>query len=1633
MKNLRIIPALRIAFILALMGGSWILIVDQPAASLSNDPNRFSNLQPCMGWGLILATSALVYNLVRIHRAGTNINEPGRIDVFEEPGRGILDRPPGGEIVTIIQGGSGRENDPPDGRGQKFRALIENSMDAIALYAPDGKILFQSPASTRILGYSPEELVGENVFIFIAAEDRELAAREFNRLLDKPGSVMKVEIRSVHKNGEIRWLEVIGSNRLNESGIDALVANYRDITERKTAEEALKRKFDELMVLHSVALAETSSRDADELIQQVTTIIGDALYPDNCGVLLINAAADALKPHFSYRGTNVENLRTYQPLSAGITGLAASLRKPIRVGDVSAEPAYIEATTGIRSEMCAPLISGEKIIGVLNVESRNTDAFNEDDERLLTTIAGGLATSIERLQLFEIERKRRREAEVLRQATANLTTTNDPGEVFTIILQAVSDLVEFTSASIELIDGEYLEIVAHKGLPQGYRYVGERTLIHSGKWGADLWKPIIISDVQADDRFVKFPGTGYIRGWMGIPLITQDKLIGYINLDSDQSDYFNEDQAALVQTFANQAATAIENSRLFQQEAQRTRLIKALSDLANELAAIREIEPVLDIVASRTFTMLNASRVAIYLLQDGDSRLKVAAEQGDFMDRVTSSADQFGKELAARIVRTGVPEIVPGTAKDTRRNMAAGDPHHPGGPGSLMSAPLILRGKSIGAINVWRPNSNRSFNETELTILASIAHQTSIAIETGRLFEETIRRARESTAIAEVGRDVSSTLQLDQVLERIALYARELLKADTSAVYLFEPEHQRLHAVAAIGVDSEEIKNFPIQAGRGILGSIAINKVGEIVNDPLTDPRVITIEGTAIDPLEHLMAVPVVKNEQLTGLLVVWKSGMDLEFKSSDLEFLTGLSLQAGVAIENARLFQSEQIRRQESENLRVAATAMTSSLEPQHVLETILVALQEVIPYDSASILQLENDHVRITAAKGLPDPESVVGRVFPSSNRLLMEIKDSGKPLIVDDCMVDPRFEKWATFDDVRGWMGMPLVARGQVIGYITLDSLKPRAFSDKIVALGQIFAHQAAAALDNARLYAETRQRMEDLEVVSRISIALRAANHSAEMLPIVLNEIKTSMKTQAAGIWLFDKAIGELQPQGAIGWLSHLPRPNFKPGEGIVGRVFAEGGIHVTEDFSAETLAYPENAPAIDGNWGGITVPIRTSSEIIGVLMVAVEQPRLIESHQIRLITTIAEMSGNAIYRSNLYERSEEQIRRLTTLQKMDAAITSNMDLHITLGTLTDQLTLKMGVDAAAILVFNPETQMLDYYAASGFEDRGMPRKSLGIGEGRAGQILLNRRTQLIRDLEQEPADYPNPIAIEEFSSYYAVPLTGKGATKGVLEMYFRDSFEPTPDWLEFLDTLAGQATIAIDNAQLFENLQRSNQELSLAYDTTLEGWGKALELRDKETQGHTRRVTDLTLRLARRMGIPESEFTNIRRGTLLHDIGKMGVPDTILRKDGPLTLEELEEMRNHPQYAYDLLSPITYLRSSLEIPYCHHEWWNGKGYPRGLKGEEIPLSARIFAVVDVWDALFSQRPYRKAWPRKKVLEYIQDLEGKQFDPDVVQTFLQMIDQDMYHSQRRIAGSAETRASQWKGSRKKNPRKPGVQKR
>ncbi|MEW6287870.1 MAG: GAF domain-containing protein [Chloroflexota bacterium] len=1651
----------------------------------------------------------------------------------------------------------------------KYQALVEQMPAVVFLDKADEfeKTLYISPRIEELTGYTPAEWMSDDLFWenHIYPDDREriLAA---DRRSHNTGEPFSEEYRFNCKDERVIWLKE--ETKLIRDG-DGNPLYWQgiliDVTQDKENERALQRQLQELRVLNAITLAGTEITSEDEIIERVVQVVS-SVYDEVCGVLMLNEQGDTLVPHPSYVGANVEKWKNGSPITQGVTGKAVRLDAAIRLGDVSKEPSFVEIVSGIHSELCVPIRVNKKIIGVFNVESKKTNAFDEEDEQFLETVAGTLGTALENARLYETERRRREEAESLREATASLSAYIELETLLEQILTSAQKIVPYDSASIFMETGDgSMEIAAVKGFPTDAKLIGKK-VPNTAKW-AELFttrRPMVMADAQADSRFEKWDVSEKIRGWLSVPMISQDEVVGFINLDSHRPNAFSERDATLIQTFANSAAVAIqnailfkaereqrqreesmlelmrvttstleldkimqtilqhmlslipsdsgtiqllegdklriaathgfpagiftpgqvlplqdsilkqraiqtvqpvwvnntrqdpdyrfvkgaeyvnsfmiipltykgdviglatldsrqtnrytakdaefafaianqaaiaignarlyqealraserrailhrisqdivrftqdteqiyaaiheaaarlmpcdvflitlinddrteitavyaveagkryapesvpahkgfsadiinngksiilkdtpdieqtravrfgsprrvrsvaavpmrigkkvigmisaqayepnsygdeeqvllemlathaaiaiENARLFQEESRRTQIIETMVEIANEIATTQEITPVLEKITQRSLELLHANRVAIYLLQDDNRTLKAIAAQGQHKSELFAQTLQVGQGITGSVVASGKAEIIEIVARDARRIHLPGTPKEEAEYETMMSAPLILRGKCIGAVNAWRLRINGVFSQVELSFLTSIANQVSVAIESSNLFKEIVRRAQEAAAIAEVGRDISATLQLDVVLSKIATYAKDLLNSESSAVYLLDSSRQILKAIAAQGAEAEHILKFPLEIGRGILGSIALNKSGEIVNDTARDPRAIVIAGTDSNPHENIMGVPVMEKDQLTGLVVVWRSGADNEYKLSDLNFLESL---------------------------------------------------------------------------------------------------------------------------------------------------------------------AQQAATAIKNARLYDEAQRRLQEVETINRLSSSLRATQSQTEMCNILLDETLNLLQTHSGSVWIHDPTTNLIVQRAARGVSTRTKYKRIRPDQGIVGHVLTTGKTHISPELKNDPLLFEGNREVILEGYRGGGIPIKSSDGILGVLMVQIESSRNIEDY-IHLLETLAEIAGNAIHRADLFEQSQEQVRKLTTLRDIDAAIASSTDLRVTLNILMDHTLRHLKVDAVDILLYHPELQSMTYLCSAGFRSASPTRPLTRLGEGLAGQVVMKGRIEHIPDLQAAGEIARDPLLIREgFVSYLGVPLIVKGQIKGLFEIFNRSPLTPTEEWMQFMQTLTGQAAIAIDNSQLFENLQRSNQEIRQAYDTTLEGWARALELRDRETEGHTRRVTRMTMDLARYMNVSEDALINIYRGVLLHDIGKMGVPDQILRKTGPLNDSEWAEMRKHPQYAYDLLSPIPYLHPALDIPYCHHEHWDGSGYPRGLKGEQIPLAARIFSVVDIWDALLSDRPYRKAWSREKVIAYIKSISGTILDPQVVEAFLKML--------------------------------------
>jgi len=526
-----------------------------------------------------------------------------------------------------------------------------------------------------------------------------------------------------------------------------------------------------------------------------------------------------------------------------------------------------------------------------------------------------------------------------------------------------------------------------------------------------------------------------------------------------------------------------------------------------------------------------------------------------------------------------------------------------------------------------------------------------------------------------------------------------------------------------------------------------------------------------------------------------------------------------------------------------------------------------------------------------------------------------------------------------------------------------------------------------------------RTNELEILFSISTKLRAARTSDEMLPLVLKEIQHLLNTDASAIVLLGgEGTQQLTYAAGSGALAPNTGRHISLEQSISGQVLMTKQAYITQDLAND----PQRAPGmlgVDELGAAVFMPLQSEADVLGILIVAWGKYlplRTFSSAEIQLLSTIGEMVGNALRRAHLFTDAFRRLKGMQASQNIDLAITSRFDAQQILHVLLVETISQLKVNAAAVLLINPATHKLDYSAGLGFDTNIIKQTSLNIGEGYAGRAVSERRAQTSEDALLDK-DLARMVLITEegFKSYICVPLITKGTVLGVLEIFQRSPFNASPEWMSYFTALATQAAIGMHNANLFNDLERSTIELIHAYDATIEGWSRALDLREHETERHTARVTEMTLKLAKEFGVPAEEMIHIRRGGLLHDIGKMGVPDSILLKAASLTDEEWTIMRMHPQHAYEMIKPIHYLEPALDIPYCHHERWDGTGYPRGLQGMDIPLAARIFAVCDVWDAVTHDRPYHKAWPTDEALRYILSQAGSHFDPQVVHAFEMLI--------------------------------------
>ena len=945
-------------------------------------------------------------------------------------------------------------------------------------------------------------------------------------------------------------------------------------------------------------------------------------------------------------------------------------------------------------------------------------------------------------------------------------------------------------------------------------------------------------------------------------------------------------------------------------------------------------------------------------------------------------------------------EGITGTVYQTGKAARIGDTRDfpgyiPSKPGlrSELCVPIKAGDTILGVLNAEREEVD-GFSQEEEILLTTIADQLATALEKAEFFEEVENQALQLSLLNEATLTTSRILEPRELINLIAKQIIDLFNPDSFLISLYNEPAKELEVALAVekGQTNEATTGMKTPLSQGGLTSLVLEtgsllKIDDLENSPL----LVGFKHLEPEMRGSWLGIPLVSGNHVVGARTIQYYSKKLIDKEQT-QFLESLASHAAIAITNGKLFNDIHRRFELSNKLAVLSEEFSRPQTLSEVIEKIGKSALSLLNLEMGALYLRTGDSQAVCSwSEGLSDDylNSVTKHIADLPGGSLLQ---NSEPILIPDVMnlsEDQLLRQLAEKEGLRSISLWPLVYEEKTIAAVGGYGREPNGWAEEETDAMMTFARQAALSIQNARLLESERNRRMEAEALYKTTTALTSTLDMNKVLDNILVELYRVVDYASASLQLLvDDMVRITAVQGF----------QIDP-DTLIGLEFPASNRLFQEMLNTRQPIILENAQAdnrfdyftnLDYIRGWIGVPLIVGEKVIGCLTIDSEHVGFFDDSHAKKAQAFANQAAIAIESARLFSQTQRRLNELQSIHTIDQAISGNLDINITLDVFLEQALNLLQVDGIRVFSYDPDAQIFERIAH---------RNMLTVNSARDDHFYIKQTVQDAVAQRDVIVCHDPPrrkgFSQEEFSCYTVSPLISRGQVRGVVELFNRHAASHNEEWISLLRTLTTQAAIAIENDNLLTSLKQSNDELVTAYDRTLEGWAYALELRDRETVGHARRVTELTLKLAKRMGIGGADLASIRRGTLLHDIGKMGLPDSILLKEGPLTDEEREVMQTHPLLAYDMLSTIPYLKSAIDIPLYHHEKWDGSGYPHGLSAEAIPLAARIFAVVDVWDALISDRPYRRAWKEETAREYIKDQSSIHFDPAVVEEFLKII--------------------------------------
>ncbi len=1214
--------------------------------------------------------------------------------------------------------------------------------------------------------------------------------------------------------------------------IEALSHQLATTIQKLQLFETVRHQLDELTLLHAIATAGAEATSEDALIERATQVMGETLYPDNFGVLLLDDQARVLRPHPSYRiyPKDPELMRVSLPLHIGINGRVAATGQPWRVPDVTRVPEYFASDPQTRSELCVPLKAGERILGVVNVESAQLDAFSEADERLLTTFAGQLAMAIEKLRLLEAERQQRELAEVLREVGAILSATLDLEALLDALLDQVARIVPYESGNVMLIENGWARVARARGYDlfgedgarQATSVSFEIAATPSLRWMVETGQPHLIPDTAADPGWVKVEGGRHVRSWIGAPLGRPGEVVAFFSLDKSEPNFYRPEHTRLLAVFAGQAALALQNAQLFAAQQQRTAELETVRRATLSLTASLELPAVLEAILDATLKFATEAQDAhIFLYQpEAGGRLTFGASLWSDSRKGRPLSEPRPEGLTYTVARQGQPILVP----DMRQHPFFRDAPHDW-RGAIIGLPLQIGTQVVGVMNIAYP-APRVFPESELRVLRLLADQAAIAIENARLFESERIAREQAEALREVAGILNADLEQERLLRLILDQLARVVSYDSASVMLLSDRTLQIAAGRGFRSEHQNLTPFDLE-GLKHLQALIESRRPLIIPDTLADPRWQGRRGA--EYIRCWLGVPLVAQDHVIGLLNLDKEQPGY-YTERDAELALAFANQAVLTLQNARLFEAERWQLRLAQTLQAVGALFIAQMSLAEVFESLFDLLAQVIHYDSVSVQMLDEEgHMVLAAGRGFPDLEQARRNIRMVSEQRPSDVWLQQTVMLIPDTRADARWVKAPGGEYILSWIGAALIVRGQLLGILTADSQTLNAYNAEDGETLSAFANQAAVAIENAQLHAETQRRLLEQTLLYECSHALTLAPDAQAAIAAVAERMVRHLGATAMCYYAYDAAADTIR----LDYEHWAPAAAPREQQSVLGQGWPlancphlAAALHtrrpqtLRRNDAALTLAERDMFVEWDGQTI-MAVPMAVHDRVLGYFEVRDSRvERLYDEADARLLLALANQAAVVIERLRLLEETRRREMELAILLDVARAVSSSLDFDEVMKQVATSTAQALRMEHCSISTYEPGApyvHTLASYFASGRPSLSDMNEYFALSEYPATARVLEAGDPLVVRVDDPQADAAEVALIRQlgYALLLMLPLRASGQIVGLVELYAHDvQREFTSAEIHVARALADQAGVAVEHARLFQ-AEREQHELAEA--------------------------------------------------------------------------------------------------------------------------------------------------------------------------------------------------------------------------